>query len=68
MHWIYVGIMLWIGLTIAPYIVGAVLSMIPLFLGAVIGFVAFAALTQDLGWAFLGLFLGGLAPYVWMDR
>ena len=68
MHWIYVGIMLWIGLTIAPYIVGFVLSMIPLFLGAVIGFVVLAALTQDLGWAVLGLFLGGLAPYVWMDR
>ena len=37
MHWIGVGILIWIGLAIAPAVIGFVLVAIPFVVGAFIG-------------------------------
>ena len=68
MHWIYVGIMLWIGLTIAPYVIGLAIAAIPFFIGGIIGAVVLSALTQEPAWGLIGFIVGGIFPYVIMGR
>ena len=36
MHWIFVGIMIWIGLAIAPYVIGLIIVAIPFLIGGII--------------------------------
>jgi hypothetical protein len=68
MHWIYVGIMIWIGLVIAPYVIVFVIAAIPFVIGGLIGSFTLMALTHEPGWVFLGFIAGGIAPYILMDR
>ena len=68
MHWIYVGIMLWIGLMIAPYVIGLIVTTIPFFIGGIIGLLVFSALTQEPAWGLIGFIVGGVFPYVIMNR
>ena len=68
MHWIFVGIMIWIGLTIAPYIIGLIISIMPFFIGGIIGLIVLAALTKEPGWALFGFIAGGFIPYILMDK
>ena len=68
MHWIFVGIMIWIGLAIAPYVIGLIIVAIPFLIGSIIGGISLMALTSDPGWALFGFIAGGIAPYMLMDR
>jgi hypothetical protein len=68
MHWIYVGIMIWIGLAIAPYVIGFIIAAIPFIIGGLIGGFTLMALTSEPGWALFGFIAGGIAPYILMDR
>jgi hypothetical protein len=63
MHWIGVGILIWIGLAIAPAVIGLVLVTIPFVIGAVIGGAIGASITQGGGGLLLGALLGGILPY-----
>ena len=68
MHWIFVGIMIWIGLAIAPYVIGLIIVAIPFLIGGIIGSISLMALTSEPGWALFGFIAGGIAPYMLMDR
>ena len=68
MHGIYVGIMIWIGLAIAPYVIGFFIVAIPFLIGSIIGGISLIALTSEPGWALFGFIAGGIAPYILMDR
>ena len=64
MHWIGVGILIWIGLAIAPAVIGFVLVAIPFVIGAFIGGAIGASITQGGGGLFLGAIIGGCLPYL----
>lgn len=68
MHWIFVGIMIWIGLAIATYVIGLIIVAIPFLIGGIIGGISLMALTSEPGWALFGFIAGGIAPYMLMDR
>jgi hypothetical protein len=68
MHWIFVGIMIWIGLAIAPYVIGLFIAAIPFLIGGIIGGISLMALTSEPGWGLLGFLAGGIAPYMLMNR
>jgi len=67
MHWIFVGIMIWIGLAIAPYVIGLIIVAIPFLIGDIIGGISLMAFTSEPGWALFGFIAGGIAPYMLMD-
>ena len=64
MHWILVGILIWIGLAIAPAVINFIAILLPFVVGATIGVILLAALTQNGGWIIIGFIVGGVAPYV----
>ena len=68
MHWIFVGIMIWIGLAIAPYFIGLIIVAIPFLIGSIIGGISLMALTSEPGWTLFGFIIGENAPYMLMDR
>lgn len=63
MHWIMVGILIWIGLAIAPVVIGAALIVIPFVffvgVGAILGF----QITEGAGGAWMGGLLGACVAY-----
>ena len=64
MHWIIVGILIWIGLAVAPFVVGFIILAIPFVVFGTIGALGLGSLTQSAGGAFLGLLIGGILPYL----
>lgn len=68
MHWIGVGILIWIGLAIAPAVIGLVLVAIPFVIGAVIGGAIGASITEGGGGLLLGAIIGGILPYFIYSR
>ena len=68
MHWIFVGIMIWIGLAIAPAVLGLIIFAIPFVIFGFVGALILGLLTQSAGAAILGCLIGGLAPYVIFNR
>ena len=68
MHWIGVGILIWIGLAIAPAVIGLVLVAIPFVIGALIGGAIGASLTDGGGGLLLGAIIGGILPHFIYSR
>jgi hypothetical protein len=68
MHWIFVGIMIWIGLSIAPAVLGLVIYAIPFVIFGFIGALVIGLTTQSAGGALLGGLIGGIAPYIIFKR
>jgi hypothetical protein len=63
MHWIGVGILIWIGLTIAPVLIGLALVALPSVIfvpiGAILGFL----MTDGPGGGWLGAAFGAFVAY-----
>ena len=53
MHWIGIGILIWIGLAIAPAVITLAFAAIPFVIGAIIGALIGGAITHDGGGIFL---------------
>ena len=68
MHWIFVGIMIWIGLAIAPAVLSLAIVVIPFIIGAFIGGLGLGLLTQSAGGALIGAIIGGILPYILMNK
>ena len=68
MHWIMVGILIWVGLAIAPTIIGLILLALPFVIGGAIGAVMGLAITQTGTGLVIGLLVGGVLPYVFFFR
>ena len=68
MHWIFVGIMIWIGLAIAPAIIGLIIIVLPFIVCGFIGALILGLITQSAGWAVIGGLIGGIAPYIIFNR
>ena len=68
MHWIMVGILIWVGLAIAPTIIGLILLALPFVIGGAIGAVTGLAITQTGTGLVIGLLIGGVLPYVLIMR
>lgn len=64
MHWIGIGILIWIGLAIAPAVITLAFAAIPFVIGAIIGGLIGSAITHDGGGIFLCAIIGGALPYV----
>ena len=64
MHWIIVGILIWVGLAIAPTIIGLILLALPFVIGGAIGAVTGLAITQTGTGLVIGLLVGGVLPYI----
>ena len=64
MHWIGVGIMVWIGLKITPAILGLVIWLLPGAFGAATGALILGLMFHSLGGAWLGALLGGLGLHI----
>ena len=70
MHWIGIGILIWIGLAIAPVLIGMVLWLLPGAFGAATGALALGLLTQSLSGAWLGALIGGVGLHwlIWKNN
>lgn len=68
MHWIGVGILIWIGLAIAPTVIGLILFSLPFVICGGIGAVIGLNIAEQATGFWIGLLLGGLAPYLWYAR
>lgn len=70
MHWIGVGILIWIGLSIAPALISMVLWLLPGAFGAAAGALALGLLTQSLGGAWFGALIGGVGLHwlIWKNN
>lgn len=68
MHWIGVGILIWIGLAIASTVIALILLSLPFVICDGIGAVIGLATSQSATGFWIGLLLGGLAPYLWYAR
>jgi len=68
MHFIFVGIMIWIGLAIAPIVVGLMIAVIPFVLGAILGGTVVGLITQSGAGVLIGGVIGGITPYVLFNR
>ena len=68
MHWIVIGILIWIGLAIAPTVIGLVLVSIPFAIGALIGGLIGAWVTKDPSGMVIGALIGGILPYVIFNK
>ena len=64
MHWIGVGIMIWIGLQIAPAILGLVIWLLPGAFGAAAGALLLGLISQNATGAWLGALFGGIGLHV----
>ena len=64
MHWIGIGILIWIGLAIAPAVLTLAFAAMPFVIGAIIGALIGGAITHDGGGIFLCAIIGGVLPYV----
>ena len=67
MHWIAVGILIWVGLAIAPVIIELIVFLIP---GAFFGFIAALAgllITGNFVVFFWCGVIGAIAPYFFMN-
>jgi hypothetical protein len=63
MHWIMVGILIWIGLAIAPAVIGLILVSLPFLIGGAIGAAIGLTMTQSTAGLIIGLLIGGIVPY-----
>lgn len=66
MHWIFVGIMIWIGLALAPVVIEIAIFLLP---GIFFGFIAAligVAVTGTIGGFVGGAIIGAIAPYFLM--
>jgi len=68
MHWIFVGILIWIGLSIAPAVLGLMIFAIPFVIFGFIGALIVGMTTQSAGRVLLGGLIGGIAPYILFNR
>jgi len=68
MHWIMVGILIWVGLAIAPAVIGLILLALPFVIGGAIGAVIGLAITQTGTGLVIGLLVGGFLPYGFILR
>ncbi len=68
MHWIGVGILIWIGLAIAPTVIGLILFSLPFVICGGIGALVGLVISQSATGFWIGLLLGGLAAYPWYAR
>ena len=68
MYWIGVGILIWIGLAIAPIVIGLIMLALPFVIGGGIGAVIGLAITQLVTGLVVGFLIGGLAPYFFLLR
>lgn len=65
MHWIGVGILIWIGLAIAPTVIGLILLSLPFVICGTVGALVGLAISQSGSGFFIGLLLGFLVPVWW---
>jgi len=68
MHWIFVGIMIWIGISIAPAVLGLMIFAIPFVIFGIIGALIVGMTTQSAGGVLLGSLIGGIAPYILFNQ
>jgi len=68
MHWIFVGILIWIGLSIAPAVLGLMIFAIPFVIFGFIGALIVGMTTQSAGGVLLGGLIGGISPYILFNR
>jgi hypothetical protein len=67
MHWIFVGVMIWIGLAIAPAVLGLVALLLPgIFFGAIFAVIG-VLITGDFVGFFWGGLIGAILPYIVMN-
>lgn len=67
MHWIIVGILIWVGLAIAPAVIGLAVYLLPgAFFGLIVGLIGISMTGTFLGF-FWGAIIGAIAPYVIMN-
>ena len=64
MHWIGVGILIWIGLAIAPAVIGAALIGVPFVFCVVVGAILGFQFTGGSGGAWVGGLLGAWIAYM----
>lgn len=60
--------MIWIGLAIAPAILSLVIIVMPFIIGAFIGGIAIGILTQSGEGALIGAIIGGIVPYILLNK
>ncbi len=68
LHFIFIGIMIWIGIAIAPTVVVLVLMAVPFVLGAIVGGTLLGLITQSGEGVLIGGVIGGIIPYVLINR
>lgn len=67
MHWIIVGILIWIGLAIAPAVIGLTAYLLPgAFFGLILGVIGISITGTFPGFLW-GAVIGAIAPYVIMN-
>ena len=68
MHWIGVGILIWIGVQVAPAIIGLICWLLPGAFGAVVGALFLGLLTQSAQGALIGAAVGGIGLHILIWR
>jgi uncharacterized membrane protein len=68
MHWIVIGVLIFIGFSLAPLVIAAAIVAIPFVVGAIVGGVLGGLIFQDIGPVLIGALIGGILPYVLMSR
>lgn len=64
MHWIIVGILISIGIAIAPTVIAMALYSLPFIIGAFLGCLIGASISPDGFGLFFGGLVGGILPYI----